>query len=399
MIPTVLAAASPQALWYLTRGSGVVALVLLTGSVVLGIVGSIGWSSDRMPRFVTSALHRNVSLLAFLFLVIHIVTAELDTFAPVGWLATAIPFASEYRPLWLGFGTLAFDLFVAVLLTSLVRVRLGQRTWRIVHWLVYLSWPLALVHGLGTGTDARLDWVFVLNAVCVAAVVLSVTWRLVSGWPRGARQRLVSGALGSLVLIVIGVWAAAGPLRPGWAARAGTPGNLLAAANTTATGSRSRSTPLPGASSPSPSQAPATPALSPPFGASLSGTQAHTHPASDGTETIDISAQLSQGASGRLHMVIRGIALSDGVQMESSSVTVGPPPQPTMYQGRIRQLEGTSLVAELSGAGKSFDLSVQLKIDSATGSVSGTARTTSLSVGPSDSSSAESDGAGIGDQQ
>ncbi|HLK44818.1 MAG TPA: hypothetical protein VKT18_02465, partial [Acidimicrobiales bacterium] len=125
-----LLASSGSAYWFLTRGSGVVTLVLLTVSLTLGVLTSVRWRSARLPRFVVSGLHRNVTLLAVAFLAIHVVTTLLDAYAPIGILDVFVPFFSPYRPLWLGLGALSCDLLVAVVFTSLLRARLGYRTWR-----------------------------------------------------------------------------------------------------------------------------------------------------------------------------------------------------------------------------------------------------------------------------
>ena len=156
--PAFASTLGPSAYWYLARGTGAVALVLLTASVVLGILGSVRFAAARWPRFAIDAVHRDISLLVLVVLVIHIVTSVLDGFAPITLLDGVIPFNSPYRPLWLGLGTLSFDLLVAIAVTSLVRRRLGYRAWRAVHWLAYASWPVAVLHGLGTGSDVKQWW-------------------------------------------------------------------------------------------------------------------------------------------------------------------------------------------------------------------------------------------------
>lgn len=228
MSPSVLAvsgAGSP--LWYFTRGTGLVALVLLTGTVVLGICSLGHNTAPAWPRFVTAGLHRWLSLLVVLLLAAHILTAEVDTFAPIGWTAVVVPFRSSYRPIWLGLGTVAADLVVALGLTSLLRQRLGYRAWRAVHWAAYACWPAAVFHGLGTGTDTRLSWVTGLTAICVAAVVVAGGWRLAQGWPASAGLRM-GVATGAVVVLIAGsAWTVSGPLQRGWARRAGTPHQLL----------------------------------------------------------------------------------------------------------------------------------------------------------------------------
>src|ERR1700722_2307188 len=181
---TVLALTSTgaKALWYMTRGTGLVALVLLTASVLLGVLEVKRWSSTRWPRFVTAGLHRSVSLLAVMFLGVHIATAVVDGFAPIGWLDAVVPFRSPYRPLWLGLGAVSTDLLVAPVGTSLLRGWLGYRTWRAVHWAAYACWPVALLHGMGTGTDIRFGWGTALNIVCLVAVLGAVWWRLADAW-------------------------------------------------------------------------------------------------------------------------------------------------------------------------------------------------------------------------
>src|ERR1700759_4907960 len=160
----------PSVDWYLTRASGTVALVLLTASVVIGIAAIARMRGPGVPRFVVDGLHRTASLLAVAFLVVHIITAVLDSFASISLTDAVIPFVGSYRPLWLGLGAVAFDLLLAVAVTSLVRGRLGHSAWRGIHWLAYAAWPIAIVHGFGTGSDVHQTWLQVVSAGCIAAV-------------------------------------------------------------------------------------------------------------------------------------------------------------------------------------------------------------------------------------
>jgi len=219
-----------KTLWYLTRSSGAVALVLLTVSVVIGIAAVGRLRTGRWPRFAIDGMHRSSSLLAVVFLLIHIATSVLDSFAPISLADAVIPFAGAYRPLWLGLGAVSFDLLMAVLITSLVRHRLGHKSWRAVHWLAYAAWPVAFLHGLGSGSDARQAWMLALDVACLVAVLASIVARVSIGWP--ARRRLRLGALGCAAVFLLGllVWVPIGPLAPRWASRAGTPASLLAPA-------------------------------------------------------------------------------------------------------------------------------------------------------------------------
>lgn len=213
----------PKLLWYVSRATGLVCLVLLTLSVVLGITATIRVSSAGWPRFVTQGLHRNVSLFVVVLLGLHIAAVVIDDYVRIHLTDAVIPFRSDYRPLWLGLGTVAFDVLLTLVLTSLLRQRLGYGTWRAVHWLAYACWPLAVVHGLGTGTDPRQAWAGWLIGGCVALVLLAVAWRIVEGWPSRAVLRLGAVALTACGLAVLVTWARQGPLQAGWSQRAGTP--------------------------------------------------------------------------------------------------------------------------------------------------------------------------------
>jgi methionine sulfoxide reductase heme-binding subunit len=217
----------PSVDWYLTRASGAVALVLLSASVVIGVAAIGRLRGRRTPRFVIDGLHRTASLLAVAFLLVHIVTAVLDSFAPISLVNAVIPFTGTYRPVWLGLGAVAFDLLLAVALTSLARHRIGHPVWRGVHWLAYLSWPVAVLHGFGTGSDVREGWMLAINVACIAAVLGAVVVRVMIGWPENVRVRL--GALGLAAAFALGlvVWVPGGPLGNGWARRSGTPAALL----------------------------------------------------------------------------------------------------------------------------------------------------------------------------
>ena len=166
-----------EALWYLARGTGTVSLVLLTLVVALGIAGRSGRPLPGLPRFAVAAVHRNAALYAVVLLAVHVTTLLLDPYAQLRLVDVVVPFIGNHRPLWQGLGTLAFDLILALVATSLLRHRLGVRSWRAVHWLAYAAWPFALLHGLFNGTDAGLGWFRLLSAACAAVVASAVIWR------------------------------------------------------------------------------------------------------------------------------------------------------------------------------------------------------------------------------
>ena len=165
-------------IWYAMRATGIVALVLLTGTVVLGILTAGRVRSRSWPAFAQADLHKRVSLLAMAFLALHVLTAVVDTYVHVGWASVLVPFVSPYRPLWTGLGTVGVDLLAAVAISSALRQRMSARTWRAIHWLAYGSWPVAMAHSLGMGTDASRLWMDALAAACTLAVGGALAWRV-----------------------------------------------------------------------------------------------------------------------------------------------------------------------------------------------------------------------------
>ena len=175
-------------LWYATRATGLVAMLLLTVSVLLGVITAGRFASGNWPRFLSQGLHRNISLLVLAFLALHVGTTVVDTYTSIPLAAAFVPLASAYKTAWLSLGAVALDLLLALVATSLVRKRLGYRAWRRVHWLAYACWPVAVAHGLGIGTDRSVTWVLVLSMACVLAVLGTAGWRVITAARPGPTQ-------------------------------------------------------------------------------------------------------------------------------------------------------------------------------------------------------------------
>jgi sulfoxide reductase heme-binding subunit YedZ len=175
-----------QVLWFAARGAGAVSQLMLTASVCFGLVTVTRFAHPEWPRFFNYEMHRRVSLLSVVFLAVHILSAVFDPFAKLGLVAAIVPLASTYRPVQVALGVIALYLFVALIVTSLLRKHIGQRAWRLVHWTSYAMWPLAMLHGITAGTDGTAPWMLVIDVACALAVGASLAWRLQSGTPNRA---------------------------------------------------------------------------------------------------------------------------------------------------------------------------------------------------------------------
>jgi methionine sulfoxide reductase heme-binding subunit len=363
---------SSHALWFATRGFGVVSLLLLTAIVVLGVAGATRWKSARWPRFVVAGLHRNLTLLALVFIASHVITTVADGFAPISFLNAVLPFTSAYRPVWLGLGAVAFDLLLALTITSLLRARIGYGRWRALHWLAYASWPIALVHGLGTGTDARVTWMQAIAVGSVACVVGAVLWRVASS---RAAPSLRTGSIVAVLAIplVIGGWYLGGPARRGWAARAGTPQSLLVRSTTTTTAartSRRRET----------TSAAALPTTA--FTGTFSGHIRESSRDASGRVLVNISGRTSGGSNGVLWIRLQGQPVAGGgVTMTASGASYGTAAFPEAYVGKIVGLQGTRILLSLDGQANKLSLLLDLSVNSTTGTATGTVHGNPTRVG------------------
>jgi sulfoxide reductase heme-binding subunit YedZ len=169
---------SSTAFWYVTRASGIISLVLLTVTMLLGVATTNRVRARNWPGYAQQELHRRISMIALVMVGLHVLTSVLDTFVDISWSAVVIPFTSSYGRVWVGVGTIGLDLMVAVLVSSLLRSRLRPGTWRALHWLAYLCWPVALAHTFGLGTDSGEAWVVALASACILSIAAALVWRL-----------------------------------------------------------------------------------------------------------------------------------------------------------------------------------------------------------------------------
>lgn len=343
-----------SSLWYLGRATGVVSLLLLTTVVLLGILVRRGATLGSLPRFAVAGLHRNLALLSLVLLAIHVTTAVVDPFAPIRVLDVVVPFVSQYRPVWLGLGAAALDVLLAVVVTSLLRVRIGRRTWRAVHWLTVAAWPVALVHGLGTGTDTRQWWLLGLTAGCVVGVVAAALWRLAGTTPH-RRVRAAAAALAVALPAALAGWLWLGPLAPNWAKRAGTPQALLAGHVA------------------EPAATPSPTPLGRPVGAAGIIGEASRQVSRDGRYTLVLSGVLTSSPGGRLRLVLHGTASSiEGrIAIVDGSATLNPADDVGRYVGPVNEFFGSQFKATLTGPAGTVEVNGDVAVDFSQGAFTG----------------------------
>jgi sulfoxide reductase heme-binding subunit YedZ len=178
-----------QALWALGRGTGITALAFMTVSLFLGIATRSGRPLLVLPRFAVADVHRFAALAGTLLVALHMALLFFDPYAQLRLIDFVVPFLGAYRPLWLGLGTLAVDLLAVVVVTSVLRHRLGVRIFLAVHWAAYALWPAAMAHALGNGTDAGHRWFLLFTWCCALTVCGALTWRLRTNYTEYADTR------------------------------------------------------------------------------------------------------------------------------------------------------------------------------------------------------------------
>ena len=180
--------------WYVARSAGIVAYLLLSTSVVVGVLMSararLSW-----PRFAVEEVHRFLAILTGVFLALHGIALLADRVVPISIVQLVIPFQTTYRPLGVGLGVTSALLLLAVALSNLVRKRLPFRVWRRIHYVTIAVWLTATAHGLLSGTDRQDFWFIALVGVAVCTVGLAFLGRF---------ARTVSiGAVGGVAVTAI----------------------------------------------------------------------------------------------------------------------------------------------------------------------------------------------------
>lgn len=182
--------------WYVTRITALLAYLALTGSIIYGLLLSTRILDRIAHRAVSFTLHQDLSSIGLALALVHAAVLMLDRSVPYSPLEVVVPFSGPYRPIWVGLGQITLGLTMVVLFSFYVRRRMGQRTWRRLHYLSFVAFFGATAHGLMAGSDAAADWVFLGYLAMTAVVVFLFVYRVVLSVAqrRGSEVAVSAGA-------------------------------------------------------------------------------------------------------------------------------------------------------------------------------------------------------------
>jgi methionine sulfoxide reductase heme-binding subunit len=201
---------SSPADWYAARAAGVVAYILLSTVVVLGVTMAGKKKLHRWPRFAIEDVHRFGGILVGTFVAIHVVTIAIDSWLPFSFVSLVVPFISKYKPIWVGLGIAAAELLVALAITNRLRNRsLPYWFWRRAHYLNFAVWGAATLHNLGSGTDRGTPWLLAIMATAISLVAAATIWRalgkrLPKAQLRGLAAAVSAGAVAAAIVLTLG---------------------------------------------------------------------------------------------------------------------------------------------------------------------------------------------------
>ncbi len=348
-----------QITWDVARAGGFTAYLLIWVSVMLGLALSLQWRNPKWSRFVTNELHRHISLLAIVFTGVHTLGVFLDPFMAFTPAEVLVPMASHYRPIWIALGIVGAYLMIALYLTEYLRPLIGYRVWRTLHYLTFLAFGLALVHGITTGSDTRAAWAVLLYAATGTGVLALLAIRLLMP-SLGGREHPVVASAGLFGLVIGAFLLAQGPFQSGWNAIANNGNGSGARIAISAT-------------------APATPVATPSplvaFHALFAGTLHQGTLGTDGTMVVTVDGNLTGGSAGTLQLSLKERVRGDEARVVGTRITLNTVAGSTTCTGGVTGAQGADITATcVDPQGQALRLSMTLRSDQAgnvQGSISG----------------------------
>jgi predicted ferric reductase len=169
--------------WFISRGAGVVGYLLITGSMIYGLMITTRTATGAVPAPVSFGMHEFIAWLGLVFIAVHAVVLLWDGYIKYSLASVLVPFASSYRPVWVGIGQIAFYLSALLAASFYAKKRIGHKTWRLIHYASFATFILATLHGLFSGSDTKALPMQAIYISAVAAVLFLTVLRILL--PRG----------------------------------------------------------------------------------------------------------------------------------------------------------------------------------------------------------------------
>lgn len=169
-----------KAFWYVARAGGILAYLLLWLATLWGVFISSKMVKGWIDATMLYNMHEFLPTLAMVFAVVHAAVLMGDAYIGFSLLDLLIPFHAPYRPLWTGLGSLALYLSVTLIVSFYLRSVVSRRVWRTLHYLTYLAFGLALVHGLLAGTDSTQPAVYGMYIATAATLLFATIYRILT---------------------------------------------------------------------------------------------------------------------------------------------------------------------------------------------------------------------------
>lgn len=357
--------------WDIARAGGFLAYILLTLSVALGLALTMQWQTPRWPRLINNELHNFVTLLATVFVAVHILAVWIDPFTSFGLNEVLIPFVSHYRPIWMALGIIALYLGIAIGISTLLRPYIGYKVWRGLHVLTIVIFALVLVHGIATGSDTRTWWGITIYGGSIL-LVGSLLWQRLY-YPANKQSR--AHPVLAVGVVIAGIacvfWMLLGPLQPGWNTIANNgKGNGSVQAATAKTSSSLTGN-----------------AFTPSFNGDLQGQMTQQGPDTNGNITLQLNMTISNGPQGIVQVTLQGQnnGFDNDLQITHSQVTLRQSNNTPLYVGPLTRISGErswnmqAVLSPTSNTGKPLQVTMRLFIQNngqVTGTITGSTTTT-----------------------
>lgn len=339
--------------WETARASGLLAYILFTGSVAVGLALTQHWQNREWPRLINAEMHNFLALVGLVFTGVHVLAVLVDPFTHFSVFQVVTPFVSSYRPIWMGLGITGLYLGFAILISTWLRPKIGYVWWRRLHVLTLLAFALVTVHGIATGSDTRTWYGVIIYGGAVALVGTLLIKRLMEPATAQAKSHpVISGITGGL-LGILALFAYLGPLQAGWSGLAG--GQIR---NTTSV-----------ASGTTPAATTAGDPFANGFTDTFTGALAQTGPDASGITTMTLTMSLAK-TGGTALVRLTGQDNGGGIVVSGSDVTLGTAANPTLYHGTLTSISSDTdwrFTGRVNGTGVTLTVRLDIRFTNTAG--------------------------------